>query len=298
MYANINGTRLFFDVVGSKLALVADDLKEKPTLIVLHGGPGLDHLGLRSFFDRFSDIAQVIYVDHRGNGRSMGSTPESWTLAQWGNDVKALCVYLGINRPIVFGNSFGGWVAQSYATLHPDHPAGLILSSTAARMDLSNLLGRVERTGGAEARAVAEKVFTIGDEHSYTDFDRLILPLFVSTNAFQNAWAKHTIETYETSAHFQRAPQGEFHRIDFRTDLGKVQCPTLVLSGGAGDVITPPEASQEIVDALPQHLVQFECLTHCRHGVFRDDPEATDRIIRSFFGVVALREAVNDSKNS
>ena len=75
MYANINGTRLFFDVVGSKLALVGDDLREKPTLIVLHGGPGLDHLGLRSFFDRFSDIAQVVYVDEGRLGVIRGGPP-------------------------------------------------------------------------------------------------------------------------------------------------------------------------------------------------------------------------------
>ena len=34
MYANINGTRLFFDVVGAKLAVADDELKEKPTLVV------------------------------------------------------------------------------------------------------------------------------------------------------------------------------------------------------------------------------------------------------------------------
>jgi proline iminopeptidase len=50
MYARVNGTRLFFDVVGAKLAVVGDDLRENPTLIALHGGPGVDHLVLRPFF--------------------------------------------------------------------------------------------------------------------------------------------------------------------------------------------------------------------------------------------------------
>jgi proline iminopeptidase len=79
--------------------------------------------------------------------------------------------------------------------------------------------------------------------------------------------------------------------MDFRADLCKVLCPTLVLSGGSGDVITPPEAAQEIADALPRDLVRFECLAHCRHGVFRDDPEMTDLIIRSFVAEVEVREA-------
>jgi pimeloyl-ACP methyl ester carboxylesterase len=291
MYARVNGTKLFFDVVGAKLAVAGDELREKPTLVALHGGPGLDHLMLRSFFDRFSDIAQVVYVDLRGNGRSVGSSPGSWTLAQWGDDVRGLCDQLGIDHPIVFGNSFGGWVAQSYATLHPEHPAGLILSSTTARMIISELLDRVERAGGLEARACAEQVFTVGDEQAYSDFGRLVVPLFMSPSGFQNAWAAHTIRRYELTAHFHRVPGGEFHHMDFRADLRKVICPTLVLSGGSGDVITPPEAAQEIADALPQDLVRFECLAHCRHGAFRDDPEMADRIIRSFIAEIEAREA-------
>jgi proline iminopeptidase len=201
-----------------------------------------------------------------------------------------LCDLLGIDRPIVLGNSFGGCVAQSYATRHPDHPAGLILSSTPARMVLSDLLDRVEWAGRAEARAAAERVFTIGDEQSYGDFDRLLAPLFMAENAFQDMWAVHSIRRYEIPARFQGAPDGELHHMDFRAALRNVLCPTLVLSGGPGDVITPPEGAQEIVDALPQDLVRFECLAHCRHGVFRDDPERTDRIIRSFIAEVEVRE--------
>jgi proline iminopeptidase len=38
---------------------------------------------------------QIVYFDHRGNGRSSGVDPEHWTLAQWGDDVKGLCDALG-----------------------------------------------------------------------------------------------------------------------------------------------------------------------------------------------------------
>ena len=79
--------------------------------------------------------------------------------------------------------------------------------------------------------------------------------------------------------------------MDFRADLRKVLCPTLVLTGGSGDLITPPEAAREIADALPPDLMRFECLAHCRHGVFRDDPEMTDGIVRSFIAEVEAREA-------
>jgi len=37
-------------------------------------------------------------------------------LAQWGADVKSFCGALGIEKPIVYGASFGGMVALAYAT--------------------------------------------------------------------------------------------------------------------------------------------------------------------------------------
>ena len=154
MQIDVGGARLFFDTVGSKLAIAGEAMAERPTLIVMHGGPGFDHSGMRPYFDRFADTHQVLYLDHRGNGRSTGA-PETWTLAQWGRDVKALCDALGIERPHVYGNSFGGMVAMSYAAQFPDHPAKLILSSTAARMQAGRDLshdGRARRRRGARHR--------------------------------------------------------------------------------------------------------------------------------------------------
>ena len=95
---------IFFDVVGSKLEADGPRMREKPTLIVMHGGPGFDHSGLRGDFDGLADIAQVVYIDHRGNGRSVPSDPATWTLAQWGDDVHAFCDVLGIEKPIVLGS--------------------------------------------------------------------------------------------------------------------------------------------------------------------------------------------------
>src|SRR6185312_11536262 len=151
MFAHVNGAKIFFDAVGPKLAIDGEHMREKPSLIVMHGGPGFDHSTMRPYFDRFADTHQVVYIDHRGNGRSSG-TPDTWTLAQWGDDVKGFCDVLGIERPIVYGLSFGGFVAQAYATRHPDHPGKLILVSTAARRDLGRVLDAFERIGGPAAR--------------------------------------------------------------------------------------------------------------------------------------------------
>src|SRR3954454_21939764 len=161
MYMTVNGVRLFFDVEGTKLVPDGSFMREKPTLLMLHGGPGADHSIYRPAYAALADVAQIVYLDHRGNGRSEDGPRESWNLAQWGDDVRAFCDALGIVSPIVLGASFGGMVALAYATRHPAHPAKLILISTAASGDSQRARrgALFERFGGVETGALARRRF-------------------------------------------------------------------------------------------------------------------------------------------
>ena len=273
--------RLFVDVVGSKLALEGARMREKPTLIVMHGGPGFDHSGFRPDFDAFADVAQVVYIDHRGNGRSVPSDPKTWTLAQWGDDVLNLCEVLGIEKPIVLGQSFGGMVAQSYATRHRAHPGALILSSTAARMDLAKSLDLFEQKGGAEARAVAERFWNSGTDEEFDTYMQVCMPFYNTKPRPGGAEAQaRAVMRREVYRHFS-LPGCEIHRMDFRAALRRVACPTLVLAG-AQDPITPPHLAEEIVQAVDDKLATLRIYDRCGHGAFRDEPALVLGDIRAF----------------
>ncbi len=129
----VNGVRLYFDIEGAGLLAQEWRMQEVPTVILLHGGPGADHSIYEPDFTALTDVAQVIYLDHRGNGRSDDGPPELWTLAQWADDLVAFCDALGIVKPVVYGASFGGMVAMAYATRHPEHAGKLVLVSTSAQ---------------------------------------------------------------------------------------------------------------------------------------------------------------------
>ena len=77
MFVDVGSARLFFDVVGASLNADSPDMAQRPKIILLHGGPGYDHSTLRPYFDRYSDTHQLIYLDHRGCGRSSGEQ-DSW----------------------------------------------------------------------------------------------------------------------------------------------------------------------------------------------------------------------------
>lgn len=277
MYIDVNGAQIFFDVVGARLMPSGDEMVERPTLLVLHGGPGYDHSTLRPYFDRFADAYQVVYLDHRGCGRSTADQA-TWHLDQWADDVATFCTALGIEKPLVFGQSFGGMVAMHYAARHPDAPSKLILSSTAARFLLDETVAYATKLGGADAGQVARDFFTTPTEAGYAHYADVVLPLYNQKPAGEEAsfrnWA---IQRPEVTVHFFA---NEMMAMDLRPGIAAIECPTLVL-GGAEDPVTPVICSQEIAAAIGANA-RLEIFEGCGHGVHRDNPDGAETMMREF----------------
>ena len=286
MYLDVNGARIFFDTVGAQLAVDGDRMVERPSLIVLHGGPGFDHSVMRPYFDRFADTHQVVYIDHRGNGRS-GGEPQTWRLAQWGDDVKALSDALGLTRPDVYGLSFGGMVAMAYASRHPEHPARLVLSSTAARMDLEATYAMMANLGGERAADIARRFWSDPDAALAADYMAVCMPLYNPGPDAASALArKRAIQRLEVMFHFIADEQ---RRMDLTADLAKVACPTLVMAGGL-DPITPVACAEAIADALPPGLAELVVFDGAGHGVHRDEPDRAEAVLRRFLASAPPKE--------
>jgi pimeloyl-ACP methyl ester carboxylesterase len=158
MHVKVNGTRLGFDVDGPALVPDGPEMRERPTVVLLHGGPGTyDHSYLKPDFAGLSEEAQVVFLDLRGHGRSEWGDPAAWSFELCADDVRAFCDTLGIAGPVVYGHSMGGFVAMLYAARHPRHPAALVLQSTNARFDLTRLVEGFRRFGGDEVAELARR---------------------------------------------------------------------------------------------------------------------------------------------
>src|SRR5262245_14781453 len=92
-----------------------EELGEGLPLIVLHGGPGLDHTTFRPYLDPLAEDMRVIYVDERGQGRSERVDPETLSLEVFAQDVDRLAEALGLDRFALLGHSFGAIVATFHA---------------------------------------------------------------------------------------------------------------------------------------------------------------------------------------
>jgi proline iminopeptidase len=280
MRITVNRTELYFDVDGSELAIAGAGLRRRPTLVVLHGGPGFDQGYLRPGLHALADAAQFVFVDLRGQGRSGPAQVESCTLEQMADDVAALCAVLGIDRPVVFGHSAGGFVALQLALRHPGSAGGLILCHTAAAVTpgpgADAPPGPAER-GGLEAGAVAARLFA-GDFSPGIGqaFDRLVLPLYAAPGHEDVPPRLMALSTLNAAiaAHFFRALAPGY---DLRPHLAEIAAPALVITG-RHDWVCPPAAGRRLAQGLRSaRLVE---LPDAGHFGFADTPAPFLRAVR------------------
>jgi proline iminopeptidase len=272
------GVRLFVDIDGFGLVPEGPAMREKPTLLLLHGGPGFDHTGFKPAFTQLADIAQIVGYDHRGHGRSDERPREEWTLDTWADDVVRLCDALGVAKPIVLGQSFGGFVAQRYLARHPDHPAKVILSSTSAAFNLERKLPVFERLGGYAARELAEAFWLEPTEANTGAYLSEVHPLYNTRRAPNDDGKRRARYRLEILRHFI---VHEMHGMNLLPGLANARCPVLVMAG-AEDPVCPPADSEDIAAALPKGLAQLQVYADAGHGAWRDQPEAAFAALRRF----------------
>jgi pimeloyl-ACP methyl ester carboxylesterase len=271
MRVQVGDVKLFYDVEGAKLRPDGARMREVPTIVLLHGGPGGDHALFKPAYGDLADVAQLVYLDHRGQGRSDRSSPERWNLTQWADDVKGFCDALEIERPIVLGVSFGGFVAIAYGIRYPDHPSKLVFCCTRAGPPAPEREAEVfERLGGKEAGDAARRylVSENPDNEAFREFVRLCRPLY-SRVPYDPERDTRQLLNFEVLRRFRTEKDYIF---DYLPDLARIKCPTLV-TAGEDDPRTPPFYSEQIVAALPADLVRFVRFANAGHGICADAPE-------------------------
>jgi proline-specific peptidase len=273
MRLSVNDTELYFDVEGAALVPDGPDMRERPTLLYLHGGPGFDHAYFKPSPAALIDAAQFVYLDQRGQGRSDRVPVESCTIEQMAFDAATFCRALGIERPAVLGHSFGGFVALHLAIHHPGVVGSLILVDTAASSaDMAGAMQRLEERYGAEVRSAAEPVFG-GDfsEAAMTEFMRLVAPAYVhdpeKMGPVLETWGRSSFNT-EVAAHYFANRAALY---DVRDRLGEIRVPTLVVVG-ENDWLIPPGASRVVAEGVPG--AELVVIPRAGHFPFHERPEA------------------------
>jgi len=276
----IRDVSLFVKVLGSGYPVV-----------LMHGGPGLDHSTL-SVFEELADRFTLVFYDHRANGRSSGAT-ESMTWDNLTADADALREALGFDEWAVLGHSFGGHVALEYALRYRERVSQLLLLDTGAdawwiQHNAANILAK----RGASAAVV---------HAAHRVYNGRLLPAEVAplVRRFGGAYFYHgglwTPRRLLRVLRIQRRPEAHvfaFRRLltgwNVMDRLREIDVPALVLAG-RHDFLFPPEHQAIIADRLP--YARLEIVELAGHNAHDEQPRAVLAILRRFLAD-ALRGAL------
>lgn len=246
-----------------------------PALVALHGGPGLDGGYLvRGLAGRMPGVSEIIVYDQLGAGGSDHPPQIAGGMAERADEVIAVLDALGLDRVILFGHSWGGWLAQEAAIRHPSRIAGLILCDAAPALDYPELMmGNAQRRATPEQFATLIQAFSapIASDAAFLAAHAAVLPVYVHDPDASAAWATWFI-THVTHSHVA-FNHGMFGCVPGWTALGRglgVGYPVLAITGD-DDWICPPSQAVDRCDAPDATRA---VVPDCGHYPFEEQPEA------------------------
>jgi len=286
MFASVRDTSIFFDIYGSHFHPEGRELQERPFAFVSHGGPGADHSIMRPGMDPIGEYAQVIYWDHRGQGRSARGDISKYNLDENVEDMEALRIYLGIEKIVSVGTSYGGMVAMAHAARYPNSVSKLLLIVTASHSGFNKRAQEIlSERGTDEEKKVARQLWTgeLNSEDAMRNFFRNTWGLYSTTydeskcEKNEAALARSIMSPDALNRAF--APGGFLLNYDLRPELKNITAQTIVLAG-RHDWICAPEFSEEIHSLIPgSELKIFEKSSHSLRG---DEPEEFFATVKEF----------------
>jgi proline iminopeptidase len=258
-------------------------------LVLMHGGPGLDHtslLALQPLADQFT----LVFYDHRCNGRSEGAEVSSMTWENLTADADALRQTLSFDKWAVLGHSFGGNVALEYALRYPQSLSHLILMDTGGdqwwvNQNAPELLAK---RGYSAATVQAARRFYNGQ---ITSGEFLPTSMkFMSAYFYRNFLLEMAHEVFSPGPRPKMRPEATIFGYSqllngwtVMNRLGEIKVPTMVMAGRY-DFLFPPEHQAILADRLPN--AELVLIERAGHNPQMERTTEVIEIIKSFMAEV------------
>lgn len=257
-----NGVNLRYEVTG------------RGAPIVFMHGLGGNHLSWWQQIAHFSRSHMCVAFSARGFAPSSaiagGPNP-----ADYAGDVAALLAHLKIKRPILVGQSMGGWGAVEFALSHKGEVRGLVLAATTGTIDLAQIadpertrLVEWQKTSEATAAALIEANIHVA-AGARMAAEQPALQLLYRHIDEMNAGLDKLALRNRLGAARTRAPK----------ELATAGCPVLFISGDE-DIVIPPFAADAIVRAVPGTKVEH--IPDAGHSAYFERAKRFNEIVDEF----------------
>jgi proline-specific peptidase len=256
-------------------------------LLAIHGGPGLPHNYLLSL-ERLANEREVIFWDQLGCGNSESpSNTDLWTMERSIAEMDAVVRALDLNRFHIFGNSWGGMMAQQYVLDVASGAASVTISnSTASMPQFSDSVARLKSELDAATQSAIDRHEAAGTTESaeYQAAIRTWNETYLCrvrpwptelVHAFKNMGAE-IFETLFGSSDFHIV--GNIRNWDVFGRLAEIALPTLILAGRFDECA--PEYMREMHQRIEGS--RFELFESSAHMPFIEEPVRFDQVMRNF----------------
>jgi pimeloyl-ACP methyl ester carboxylesterase len=249
----------------------------RPPVLFLHGGGltartwDLVCLALRPDHHCFA-------LDQRGHGDSEWSPHLDYGTAAHVRDLEALTRHLGIERPVLVGQSMGALNALVFAAGHPDALRGLVLVDMTPEVRIEGAQ-RIFDFVTAPAELDSVEAFVARAVEFNPARDERLLRRSLMHNLRQLPSGKWTWKYDHRAMTRDRFEQvrGEVGAV--RELVGTVSCPTLVVRGARSDVVSAEDAAA-FTDAFPHG--SWVTVPDAGHTVQGDNPRGLTEALRKF----------------
>jgi proline iminopeptidase len=255
-------------------------------LIVLHGGPGVDHHMFGDYLDMLTDQFRLILVDQRAQGLSDLCPVSTWTLDRMARDVKSLADALELGAYAVLGHSYGAFVALQNAVDLPGVAAQTIVSSglpsakylasvwdNLAKFEPLQLREQVtkswEREKSVQTRA---QVDTLLHDQLPFQFRDALDPRIAE-------FEKRTAGGVNSPEVLRQFANADYGGIEVENRLGAVTQPVLVLAGRF-DRTCVTEGAEAMAKGLPH--AEFVVFEDSAHMTYVEENEKYVKVVREF----------------
>jgi proline iminopeptidase len=273
----INGTQLYCKSIGTGIPLV-----------IIHGGPGLDHSYLLPQMGQLADTYELIFFDQRGAGKSTVRLDTSaMTLDAMVEDIDKVRDAYNLRTMNLMGHSWGGLLAMFYAIKHGDRLNSLILvNSTPPTSELRSASFKImsQKTSPADSALQASLVQTVEfrrrDPAAMERFFRLLFrgsfhnPLRADelTLSFGPDYAARS----KLVSYLSKDPR--LQTYDLLSQLESITCPVLIIGSDAD--LTPAAANE----AIHAHIKgsRYVVMKNCGHFPFIEAPAQFFPAVRDF----------------
>jgi proline iminopeptidase len=237
----------------------------KIKVLILHGGPGGTHEYLLPLETPLAEAGfEFYFYDQLGSFFSDQPDDRSlWEIDRFVDEVEQVRLALGLDRFVLYGQSWGGMLGIEYALAHPEPLLGLVVSNMMASIPAYNdyaervLMPRMDQDALAEIRRLEAT-----DQTSDPAYEELLMEHYYVDHICRLPPGEWPADVTSSFAHINHGVYdlmngpselgaiGTFKHWDRTGDLARIEVPTLVMAG-AHDTMDP-EHLRWMAEQLPR----------------------------------------------